>query len=279
MKSFKHFLKIKEQNINFVEKNIAIHASFGHHLNKENNLEESLIKEETENVITKPHSDEDIKKFHSENKVKDEKLSPEIGKDHPGWIHYYTQGESTHQNDALWNHHNNKKLPSDEWDRNKHHRNLAFANQASNVLQNHRTSRDFTVFSGINQDHAEKLKNQNEPLKVHHPAMMSTSTDFEQASKFTGGPPKSGQERHVLRIAVPKGTASASVKSVSQFKKENEVLLDRGHELEIHHKPTIIHHPKYGKIHVWQANIIGHNPKKLNTKPIKDVLYKDEKSD
>lgn len=292
MKSFKHFLKIKEQSLDLVEpdlnldsskktkeKAIAIHASFGHHLNQKNDLEESLIKEEQESDITKPHSDEDIKKFHSENKVRDEKLSPEIGKDHPGWIRYYSQGESTYQNNALWDNHNKKKLPDDEWDRNKHHRNLAFANEASKVLDKHNTSKNFTVFSGLGQEHAEKFKNKNEPLRVHHPAMMSTSTDFEQATKFTGGPPKSGEEHHVLRIEMPKGTKAASVKNISKFKKENEVLLGRGHDLEIHHEPSIVNHPKHGKIYIWHAKIIGHNPEKLNTKPIKDVLYKREMED
>ena len=85
MKTFKHFLKIKEQSLDLVEpdlnldsykkakeKSIAIHASFGHHLDQKKDLEESLIREEQESVITKPHSDEDIKKFHNENKVRDE---------------------------------------------------------------------------------------------------------------------------------------------------------------------------------------------------------------
>jgi hypothetical protein len=65
---------------------------------------------------------------------------------------------------------------------------------------------------------------------------------------------------------------------ISNHPKEKEVLLQRGHDLEIHHEPTIVNHPKYGTIYVWHAKIVGHNPTKLNAKSLNDVLYSHEKT-
>ena len=80
-----------------------------------------------------------------------------------------------------------------------------------------------------------------------------------------------------MRIDVPKGTQAGSMSGNTYYPKEKEVLLQRGHDLEIHHKPTIINHPKHGIVNVWHAKIVGHNPKPLNSKPVNDVLYPHEK--
>jgi hypothetical protein len=85
------------------------------------------------------------------------------------------------------------------------------------------------------------------------------------------------EENHVLKIHLPKGTQAGSIKHLSNYKKENEVLLNRGHDLEIHHEPTVIDHPKKGKVHIWHAKVVDHNPQKLNQKPRHEVLPDDLK--
>lgn len=218
--------------------------------------------------------DVDSKKFHSSNRMKDE-ISSEA-KGHQGWLHYYSD-YSKQMNDALYNHHDEVKITKTQFNSpERHERHLTFANETAKVLAKHQTKSDHTVFSGISQQHAEKFKNRNEPLKVHHAGFLSTSTNFDQASRFTGGGKKSKEEKHVLKIHVPKGTQGGSMSGNTYSPKEKEVLLQRGHDLEIHHKPTIVNHPKHGEIHVWDAKIVAHNPKPLKTKPVKDVLYKSE---
>lgn len=241
-------------------------------------LNDSIFKEEQNNLshVTNPHSAEEIKKFHSENKMKDE-ISSEA-KGHQGWLRHYSD-YSTMMNNALHDHHTNKQIEKTVFnDPERHQRSLSFAQETEKVLQKHKIKSDHTVFTGVPQKHAEKFKNRNEPLKVHHPAFISTSTEFEQAAKFTGGTKKEPEEFHVLKLHVPKGTHGGSMSGNTYHTKEKEVLLHRGHDLEIHHKPTIIDHPKHGKIHVWDAKIVGHNPKPLKAKPLKDVLYSREKN-
>lgn len=240
-------------------------------------LSSSIVKEEDESShITNPHSAEETKKFHTANKMKDE-ISSEA-KNHKGWLRHYSD-YSTMMNTALHDHHANKQIEKTAFnDPERHQRSLSFAQETDKILSKHKINSDHTVFTGVPQKHAEKFKNQKEPLKVHHPAFISTSTDFEQAAKFTGNTKKQEQEFHVLKIHVPKGTHGGSMSGNTYYPKEKEVVLHRGHDLEIHHEPTIINHPKHGKIHVWNAKIVGHNPKPLNAKPLKDVLYSHEKN-
>ena len=242
-------------------------------------LTTSHIKEELNDInhLIKPHSDEEIKKFHKDSRLKDEKLPSHVALEHPGWLHVYSMGEAGHSipNVALWHHHNKTEI-SDDRDKSDHERAKTYSHEVTKVIAKHKTPYDFTVFSGLSPQHAERLKNRNSPSSFHHPAFLSTSTDYEQAVKYTG-PAKSKEEKHVLRLHIPKGTQAGSIRHISQYRKENEILLNRGHDLEIHHEPTIINHPKEGKIHIWNAKVIGHNPQKLNQKPLSDVLPNDVK--
>lgn len=275
MKPFKKFIEEQNSSENKKEKRIAIHVSFGHHIEQHEKINENVENEQIQNDLINPHSDEEIKSFHAKNKLNDTMLPPSEARDHFGWFRNYTD-RSLELHKALWDDHHGVSHEND-YDKKMHDRNLAFADATSKTFdKNKPTSQDFTVFSGINQNEAEKFKNQKALVKVHHPSMISTSTNFDQAAKFTGGNKKAPTEKHVLRLFVPKGTKAGSIRHVSRYKKENEVLLDRGHDLDIHPEPTIINHPVHGKVHIWHARVVGQNRKTLNTKPLKDVLSKDQ---
>jgi hypothetical protein len=293
MKTFKGFLNEEK------EKRVLIKTLFGSHSVDKKKIEkqekqnpenyrvasfrdtnfrvESVdgVNTNTENEITKPHTDAESNKFHSNNRVIDERPTVGVPKNFFGWLNAYSQN-SRDMNNALYNDHLGKKIEKTALnDEERHQRNLTFAHEASKALANTRTKSDHTVFSGIYPEHAEAFKNQKKPIQAHHAGFISSSTDFNQAAKFAGK--GEGGEKHMLRIHVPKGTQAGSMKWISSYVREKEILLQRGHDLEIHHEPTIINHPKEGKIHVWHAKIVGHKPKELNTKPVADVLYSHEK--
>lgn len=292
MKNFKHFIfesynlpaiqtifgarsiEDKKESIEKKEKKVSVGED--DKFESEPELSSSIVKEEDEgNSLTQPHSPEEIKNFHTKSRMKDETMPKHISDDHPGWLkHYsYSTGGYENFNDSLWNHYHKAKIEGSD-NKEDHERGVAYSNELSKVVEKHKTPHDVTVFTGISQKHANelKLKGRKEPSRFHHAGFISTSTDYNQALKYTGGRAKSGEEKHVLRLEVPKGTQGGSIRHVSQYKRENEVLLNRGHNLEIHHEPTIINHPDGSKVHIWHAKVVGHNPEKLNTKPLQDVV-------
>lgn len=274
MKSFKFYLSEKKKDV------VLISTQFGSHsVSKPKKQTEDETQSVEDKFYSDPelqtsiHEDLDASKFHRQHRMKDE-IHPDI-KNHQGWLRNYSDNNTRAIHDALYNHHANNKIETTVYNSpERHEQNLSIAHETEKVIAKHRIGSDHTVYTGIPQIHAEKFKNRKEPLKVHHPSFISTSTDFDQAVKFTGGAKNSPEENHVLRIRVPKGTQGGSMSGNTYYPKEKEVLLQRGHDLEVHHEPTIIKHPKHGDIHVWDAKIVGHNPKPLNAKPILDVLHK-----
>lgn len=283
MRSFKFFLSENKKDM------VLISTQFGSHsLGKPKKQTEDETKSagdkfypdpelgtdihEDVDVTKSDYSDDEVKKFHRTHRMKDEKIPDDVAVDHPGFLRYYSNGRSMHMNRALWAEHSSEHAKD-----RVHDRELSFANELDKVVSKHTTKSDMTVFTGVPQKHAERFKNQNKPLDVHHPGFLSSSTDFHQAVRFTGGAPKSGEEKHVLRIHVPKGTVGGSMSGNTYYPKEKEFLFGRGHNLSVHHTPTVIDHPVHGKIHVWNATITGRNPKTINAKPVKDVLYNSER--
>lgn len=145
------------------------------------------------------------------------------------------------------------------------------------VLEKHKTKKDFHVYSGINWSPSQHMKNKAEGeshVDVHMPAYTSTSTSIKQAAGFASlqyphpddekhGAIKIGDEdtaRHMLRIHVPKGTHAISMMKHSFNPGEKEILLHRGHELRIHHKPQRYQDHNGDMINVWDAHITGHYP-------------------
>lgn len=144
------------------------------------------------------------------------------------------------------------------------------------TIGRHSTTEDNHVYTGVKRSPARHFEEGQQKVEVHHPAFISSSTSFELAKGFSESKShehnerhgvhldQNGQARHVLKIHMPKGTQAMSVKKHTFNPGEHEVLLNRGHDLEIHHKPTL-HIDKNGdKYHVWHAKIVGHSPANLD---------------
>lgn len=170
---------------------------------------------------------------------------------------------------------------------NQFHRKIV--NDLDKELDRARLSKDTHVYTGLPQGPHELFKAHGvEPgknIKVHLPAYTSTSTRYISAKRFAANKssrsskfgkyipvnhevhkplnklddPNKDNGKHILKIHLPKGTKAGSIKSQSRHDHENEVLLHRGHELEIHHRPTV----EPDGTHIWHARVIKHNPEQI----------------
>lgn len=143
------------------------------------------------------------------------------------------------------------------------------------ILSRHQTTEDMTVFTGLKSTPARHFKSEGDKpektTRVHLPAYTSTSSQLRSAHPFAEPTmhykderhgveyDENDEARHVLKIHVPKGTNAMSIKKYSFCPEEDEVLLHRGHDIEIHHKPERLDRNTY----IWHAKIVGHNPKKV----------------
>lgn len=147
------------------------------------------------------------------------------------------------------------------------------ASGLDSALVKHKTSEDLTVYTGVKRSpvhHFDKYQGRiPKETKVHLPAFTSTSTSVHKAHEFAV--PDShfndeehgideGSHKHVLELHVPKGTHAMSVRNHSFVPTENEVLLHRGHEIMVHHKPTRLSNGDY----LWHAKVVGHSPKDIS---------------
>lgn len=139
----------------------------------------------------------------------------------------------------------------------------------TDTLNNHKTGEDMSVYTGLPNSPAKHFKDHTKPQHVHLPAFTSTSTSLQQAKGFAeqskdAHDHKHGLEnklhRHVLKIDVPKGSSAMSLRKHSFVPKENEILLNRGHEIEIHPKPTVVEHMLHGTHVIWHAKLVAHKP-------------------
>lgn len=148
--------------------------------------------------------------------------------------------------------------------------------KTSKILSKHKTTGDAVVYTGVKRSPARHFTEGQDSVEVHHPAFISTSSAFEMAKGFSKSMKHpanekhgihldgNGEARHVLKLHIPEGTRAMSVKKHTFLPKEHEILLDRGHDIEIHHKPTV-HVDKDGtKYHVWHAKVVGHSPANLD---------------
>lgn len=147
-------------------------------------------------------------------------------------------------------------------------------------LNKHTIKKDIHVFTGLPHSPVHAFRQQNakkgESIKVHLPAYTSTTTDYHTAVGFanqdktdvkhhspinTDAPKIINKEaKHILKLHLPKGTKGGSVRHISSHADEDEILLHRGHNIEIHPHPTV---DKNGA-HVWHARIISHTPSKID---------------
>ena len=204
----------------------------------------------------------------AEHKTKDSKLihaSNKIGKTES--LENYSTS-STDINNSL---HTRKVSPSAKKQINSIDRSMDRAS----------IDKDTHVFTGLKDSPAKHfvgLKS-GETAKVHLPAYTSTSTRYKIASNFTHARPATQAERqthtplnsdhkdykkyktleHVLKIHLPKGTKAGSIRHFASHDTEDEILLHRGHNIEIHPHPTV---DEFGN-HTWHARIISHTPEKV----------------
>jgi len=149
-----------------------------------------------------------------------------------------------------------------------------YADQAediSHALDKHKTKAPIDVYTGVPKSPSEHFHtvDGNTPTHttVHLPAFTSTSTSLRKASEFSRETSHTNDvnhgikedTKHVLKIHVPKGSSAASVRSLSNMDNEHEILLNRGHNIQIHHEPEDIGHNTM----LWHAKIISRTPGKI----------------
>lgn len=234
----------------------AINTSLGKH--SENKINEEL---EIAKVSDYKKSPKEHERIHQEIAPLDpEKLS---AKEIAATSDY--TNSSSHINEALLNHYNLKRS------------SIYFgeAQHLTNMLNKHKTNKDIDVYTGIGYSPVQHFKPDTEgnipdTVTVHHPAFLSTSTKMTIANGFSRFRPHPRDElhgvesspitKHVLHIHVPKGTSAASLMDHSHKPEENEILLNRGHNIEIDKTPKRMRNSTY----VWNARIKEHKPVTLD---------------
>jgi hypothetical protein len=227
-------------------------TKFGKHSDKQ----KDVLKEEKEEERTKEEHD------HVHDHVAPF-LGSKLSVEERNHVHKYTKG-SKELNGSLHKHAAGRDID----DHNKEQ-----AHALTKILDKHKTKEDTHVYTGIPKSPAEHFKDHNKPTTVHLPAFTSTSTSRKTAKAFCEfGHHKNDAKHgvvhdkndkvaaHILKIHVPKGTSAASIRKQSDQPTEHEVLLNRGHHVEIHPKPEHIGN----NIHVWHAKIVAHKPKDLD---------------
>jgi hypothetical protein len=145
------------------------------------------------------------------------------------------------------------------------------------TLNDHKTTEPTHVFTGTKfspSQHFSPVKGAvPETATVHLPAFTSTSTSINKAIPFGHDVKHAndanhgvahdgiyGKAKHILKIELPKGTSAASVREHAMLPSEQEILLNRGHTIEIHKDPVKLDSGTY----LWNAKIKAHNPEKLS---------------
>ncbi len=131
--------------------------------------------------------------------------------------------------------------------------------QMDDLIQQHRTPHDMTVYTGPHFD-PERL---SEDRIVHLPAYTSTSLTPHVAKDF-------GVEGHVIRIHLPKGHPHLFMDNRSRYQGQSELVLPRNMQLQVDKEPSHIVTGKFKNhfedthwtnqdqsIHFWNAKILS----------------------
>lgn len=215
-----------------------------------------------------PHSNDEADSIHEQNKYQ------EGDREENKHVASYTN-ESTMLNGFLKEHYcdPSKSVRPRDWGFHQSH--LAYLDDA---LNRHQTGSDFHVYAGVAKSPLEYFKNSNANGKFvgHLPHYTSTSTSYNEAKHFANNsksqpeniananegvyPEENGEYKNVLKIHVPKGTNAMSMRDISKHPEEDEVLLHRGHNIEVHPHPTF---DEANKTFVWHSKIVGHDPERV----------------
>lgn len=249
----------------------SMETVFGSHSRSKSTKKYSKITESNESLDESIEPKTHVDQTAPHSKKEEEEIHKRESTSHHPALDKYTS-DSSHLNGSLHKHYRKGEIGQLA---KKHAQNL------DNHLNKQKTKEDTHVFTGLPHSPHEMWNqsktHHSESVKVHLPAYTSTSTNIAQANQFamrskgpdhskheplnTNAPKKiSTVQRHIMKIHVPKGTHAASIRDHSKYRDEHEILLHRGHHLEIHPRPTV--HPD--GTHVWHARIIGHDPKPLD---------------
>jgi ADP-ribosyltransferase exoenzyme len=177
-------------------------------------------------------------------------------------------GDSRPINHFLHQHYRNK-LP-----KNKNFNSAKDVEALDRLIANHKLKHQLVVYTGVKESPADAWLNYKaditKPIRLHLPAYTSTTTNIKRAYEFSD-PEVVLRKRHqprnkdappeefgvqVLMITIPPGNPAASLKKISEWPHENEIILPRGLDIEIDPRPTILKN----NAHVWHTQVIGHNP-------------------
>ena len=135
------------------------------------------------------------------------------------------------------------------------------------AMSRHKSNKDTILYTGIGESPAKHFKKVNGELPhrvtVTLPAYTSTSTSPNVAHEFAKETAHVNDlrhgitdptSRHILKIHAPAGTHGMSAKEFTWVPSENEVILHRGHNIEIHKTPMHMG----GNNYMWHAKIVGH---------------------
>ena len=144
-------------------------------------------------------------------------------------------------------------------------------------MANHKLPQQIVVYTGLRQSPAEAWETYGadvtKPIRLHLPAYTSTTTklkvalihagegEIAQVSRARHKPrnkdaPADEWGTQILMMTLPAGLPAASVKKISEFPEENEILLPRGMDIEINPSPTVLK----GGDFVWHATVLSHSP-------------------
>jgi hypothetical protein len=155
------------------------------------------------------------------------------------------------------------------------------------LLANHKLPQQIVVYTGLKQSPSEAWETYgadvSKPIRLHLPAYTSTTTQLRTAlqrvedevvqvprarhkPRNKDAPKDDDWGSQVLMISLPAGTPAASVRKVSEYPDENEILLPRGMDIEINPRPTVLK----GGDYVWHAQALGHSPVQI-APPIQEM--------
>ena len=205
----------------------------------------------------------------------------DIGKDDPRYdlyvptIEKYTDYAGDISN-LLHKIYHNKKFGKHQLTKFSYNRDEAL--MLDDIMYNHYIKRDITVYHGLQESPLRiwlKYKVPfDQPVTVHFPSYISTSTDLYIAGEFShvdsdllrsllNKPVYKNllnlvRKDNMLVLKVPAGTSGLSLKKYSEHPGEDEILLARGLNITIQPNPTIKNSFAY-----WNAEVVGHTPREI----------------
>ena len=241
----------------------SISTSFGKHSTKEKISEKVEIPEGHQKNMYSAAQEEAI--HESIAPLHDDRMSPDEKKT----VKTYSD-ESYPYNRLLHRHDKGSMTSTPNFDAHK-----KVIGHMDSLLEKHKTTSDMHVFTGIEFSPAKHFKRVDGKVptstKMHMPAFTSTSTSLRAAREFSqetshpnddrhGVNSEVEEKRHVLKIHVPAGSHAMSLMKHSFVPSEKEVVLHRGHTIEVHHEPEKIDDNTY----MWHAKIVDHKKADLS---------------